>query len=119
MALRGVWQLRSLAVNYCSHSGSSKGARVFVRDLLPAFVEANPQLEVSTNVLSGRHPHLVASYVIGRERVVDVKNQSPDEILQHATLLRDSLGRKVLKLRSRQVTRQESIQGRWHPGISL
>lgn len=113
MATRGVWQLKKLVVKYCDISGSSRGARELMEAKLPAFQRANPQLEVETVLSRGRHPHLQGLYRNGRDRVVGVKNQSADEVLEHATRLRNSTGRKVLKLRHRHVTKQPSIQGTW------
>lgn len=110
---------------------------------LPAFKEVNPQLEVDTEMIRGQHPHLKAFYskILGvtrnfvtkifyffcncklmillwktenhNDRVVCVKNMDPEEILLHATRLRNALGRKVIKLRTRHVTKHPSVQGTW------
>ena len=37
----------------------------------------------------------------------------PDEILQYATRQRNSLGRTVVKLKTRHVTKHTSVQGTW------
>nr|KJB26246.1 hypothetical protein B456_004G234500 [Gossypium raimondii] len=39
------------------------------------------------------------------ERVVCVKNMTPEDILLYATRLRNALGRKVVKLKTRHVTK--------------
>ncbi|KAL5563792.1 hypothetical protein UlMin_033539 [Ulmus minor] len=64
MALRGVWQLEKLIVNYCDWGGSKN----------------NPQLEVVTEVIRGQ-------------------NMDPEEVLDYPTKLRNSLGRKVVKMK--------------------
>ena len=55
----------------------------------------------------------------GRDRVIDVKNAKLEEIEEQAQRLRNASGRKVLKLKSRQVSSRPSIQGPWRPGVAL
>ncbi|XP_044348094.1 uncharacterized protein [Triticum aestivum] len=62
MALRGVWQLQKLVVNFCDWGGSSKGIRAFMESHLPAIKEKNPQLEVVTQLVRGQHPNLKGIY---------------------------------------------------------
>eukprot|EP00244_Chara_vulgaris_P002040 TRINITY_DN13427_c0_g1_i3.p1 TRINITY_DN13427_c0_g1~~TRINITY_DN13427_c0_g1_i3.p1 ORF type:complete len:120 (-),score=21.65 TRINITY_DN13427_c0_g1_i3:152-511(-) len=119
MANRGVWQLRKMVINFCDQSGSSMGVREFIARVLPEFQAKNPQLEVVTNVLRGEHPHADGSYKNWKERTVDLKNQSSSGILQQITNLRNSTGRKVVKLKSRQFTDRPSIQGTWTPDLKL
>ncbi|KAK3148045.1 hypothetical protein QOZ80_3BG0289910 [Eleusine coracana subsp. coracana] len=113
MALRGVWQLQKLVVNYCDWGGSSRGIRTFMEQHLPAFRENNPHLEVVTELVRGQHPNLKGIYKNHNERVVCVRNLPPEDILLQATRLRNSLGRKVVKLRTRHVTKRPSVQGTW------
>jgi len=49
------------------------------------------------------------------ERVVDVKNQNAEDIMTQVMRLRNSTGRKVVKLKTRHVTFNPSIQGSWTP----
>lgn len=113
---------------------------------LPALKEKNPQLEVITELSRGQHPYLkgiysmyispllntiliqrllilaisLAQFIGNRnERVVCVKNMDPEEVLLNATRLRNSLGRKVVKLRTRHVTKHPSVQGTWTTAVKF
>lgn len=119
MALRGVWQLKKLVVSYCNWGGSSRGIRAFMESELPALKEKNPQLEVITELSRGQHPYLKGIYRNRNERVVCVKNMDPEEVLLNATRLRNSLGRKVVKLRTRHVTKHPSVQGTWTTAVKF
>ncbi|CAH8359756.1 unnamed protein product [Eruca vesicaria subsp. sativa] len=119
MALRGVWQLKKLVVSYCNWGGSSRGIRAFMESELPALIEKNPQLEVVTELSRGQHPYLKGEYRNRNERVVCVKNMDTEEVLLCATRLRNSLGRKVVKLRTRHVTKYPSVQGTWTTAVKF
>ena len=49
-ARTGVRQLQRLLFSYCKHSGSSKGARVFVEQNIPKIKEEYPHLDVQVQV---------------------------------------------------------------------
>lgn len=53
------------------------------------------------------------------DRVVCVKNLTPEEILLQATRLKNALGRKVIKLRTRHVTKHPSVQGTWTTALKF
>ncbi|OWM67884.1 hypothetical protein CDL15_Pgr010822 [Punica granatum] len=93
--------------------------RAFMESHLPAFKEKNPQLEVVAELVRGQHPLLKGFYKNKNERVVCVRNMDPEEVLLHATRLRNALGRKVVKLRTRHVTKHPSVQGTWTTGLEL
>ncbi|XP_024386762.1 large ribosomal subunit protein mL43 [Physcomitrium patens] len=119
MAVRGVWQLQKLIVCFCDHSGSSAGAREFVARIFPTLQKNNPQFEVATQLVPGQHPYLRGLYLNKNDRVVDVKNKNAEEILTQAMRLRNSTGRKVVKLKTRHVTFNPSVQGSWSPEVKF
>ncbi|XP_021752186.1 54S ribosomal protein L51, mitochondrial-like [Chenopodium quinoa] len=119
MSLRGVWQLQKLIVSYCDWGGSSRGIRAFMETNLPSIKESNPRIEVVTELIRGQHPHLKALYRNKNERVVCVKNMTPEDVLLHANRLRNALGRKVIKLKTRHVTKHPSVQGTWTTALKL
>jgi|EP00505_MAST-04D_sp_SCG-Rhode-Island_P004804 hypothetical protein len=118
MSLRGVTQLSKLTLRYCRIGGSSAGMREHMRESLIEWCTAHPTVAVTTELKTGRHPALIASYLNGTEKVVGVKNLSPIEIEKHMTLLRSSIGRKTTgknsdRLNSPVVSTKPSIQGVW------
>ena len=63
MCSRGVWQLQTLSLRYCAHSGSSSKVRQFLKSpSLIQFAKANPQLTVQSELRPGRHPIVVGEY---------------------------------------------------------
>eukprot|EP00958_Prasinococcus_capsulatus_P001314 scaffold115_cov304-Prasinococcus_capsulatus_cf.AAC.8 len=120
MSWRGKLQLQKLTVAFCKSGGSSSGLRSFLESgQLDAFRTRNPLVEVSEHHRPGRHPCISAQYAKGGERVVDVKNKSPEEIERVVGTLRRSVGRKVQKLNRQVNTRFPSVQGTWTDSLGL
>eukprot|EP01018_Ginkgo_biloba_P003684 Gb_40085 [translate_table: standard] len=119
MALKGVWQLEKLTARYCDWGGSSRGIREFIQSQLPTFIQQNPQLEVATEMIRGKHPHLRGYYRNKVVRMVDARNLDAKDIMLQATRLRNALGRKVLKLKTRHVTKNPSVQGTWKTDLKF
>ncbi|KAB2036086.1 hypothetical protein ES319_D04G198600v1 [Gossypium barbadense] len=66
-----------------------------------------------TNGVGVSH-HVIGSLTENKnERVVCVKNMTPEVILLYATRLRNALGRNVVKLKTGHVTKHPSVQGTW------
>lgn len=61
MALRGVWQLRELAIRYSLGGGSSRGVRDFVENGLVDFAKKNPHISITTKLEPG-HPTVQGKY---------------------------------------------------------
>jgi large subunit ribosomal protein L43 len=118
MSVRGTWQLRELVLQYCSHSGSSKGARHVIREHLVPWCEQNPQVQVAAALRSGRHPVLRAQYVNGRDTVIDVKNLLPKEIESHMWDLRNTTGKKIKAAKFDVISQKNSLQGPWTSELS-
>ncbi|KAK9838335.1 hypothetical protein WJX81_005350 [Elliptochloris bilobata] len=130
MARHGVWQLSKLTVTYCEFSGSSRGTRDFLQNMLQLFREQNPQLAIEERTHPGHHPWLNAEYRSGNMRSVGVKNQPAGEVLRFAVFLRSAAGRRtservnprqVLPVVKRdglvRVRASPSVQGQWRPGL--
>eukprot|EP00252_Welwitschia_mirabilis_P010999 TRINITY_DN2474_c0_g1_i1.p1 TRINITY_DN2474_c0_g1~~TRINITY_DN2474_c0_g1_i1.p1 ORF type:complete len:136 (-),score=16.14 TRINITY_DN2474_c0_g1_i1:191-598(-) len=119
MALNGIWQLHKLVVTWCNWGGSSRGVREFVKTHLPAFRQHNPQAEIKTALKPGRHPLLIGFYRDNKVQRVDVRNMDPDEILEKAISLRNSLGNTPARLKHRHFTKHPSVQGTWKTSLKL
>mmetsp|Transcript_3480 Transcript_3480/g.8672 ORF Transcript_3480/g.8672 Transcript_3480/m.8672 type:complete len:117 (-) Transcript_3480:123-473(-) len=115
MARHGAWQLKQLTLKYCEFSGSSRGVREFVDNMLPAFTRKHPQYDVVAEVRRGRHPFVKGDFVRGEARVVDLKNRDAEEVAGIFDGLRSSSNRKSNRLKTRHMTRTPSIQGKWEP----
>ncbi|EFJ32568.1 hypothetical protein SELMODRAFT_85537 [Selaginella moellendorffii] len=119
MALRGVWQLKKLLVHYCKRSGGSRGARDFVETLLPRFAKANPQIEIEAKWRPHQDPYLEAFFLNKRERTIGLRNLSAEDCLVQAKRLRNLVGRRPIKRRTREISTRKSIQGRWTPFLKI
>ncbi|GAB2233758.1 hypothetical protein Drorol1_Dr00002987 [Drosera rotundifolia] len=88
----------------CCHRGSALAAIRYV-----VFVEVLKVVEKA----GGRRPGN------RNERTICMKNLTPEDILLHATRLRSALGRKVVKLKTRHVTKNPSVQGTWTTALKF
>jgi large subunit ribosomal protein L43 len=117
MSKNGVLQLQRILVRYCDLGGSSRGVRGFVQSELVDFARSVPHAQVVTEIRRNRHPILRADYLEGTPRTVGVKNHSPAEILNVAKGLRDTTGRRVVRLSEPVISKNPSIQGIWDPQV--
>ena len=81
------------------------------------FAKQNPQLEVHAKVGAGKHPVAIGSYRFGDDKVVDMKNAEPDQILDVCLDLRNTTGRKITKIKKEIYGTVETVQGKWEPNI--
>ena len=123
MSVRGVRQIQKLVFRYCQRDGSSEGMRQMLSTgRLVEWCKQNPEITVETNVRRGRHPTLIASYLNKNERVVGVKNLSPQKIEGHMDILANSAGKKTTGKYSYRLSKPvlsdfPSIQGEWTDDI--
>ena len=119
MSVRGVRQIQKLVFQYCQYDGSSEGMRQLLSTgQLINWCKENPEINVETKVKRGRHPTLSALYLNTNERVVGVKNLSPEKIEGHMDILANSAGKKTTGKYSYRLSTPvdsnfPSIQGEW------
>ena len=113
MCTNGVWQMTSLQFRYCNIGGSSVGARSFIRENLVDFAVKNPQIDIKTKLVRGKHPAMVAGYLKGVARQVDLRNKTPKQIEDQLFYLRNCKGQKVGKFKQPVISKLPSIQGSW------
>lgn len=119
MTTRGVWQLRSLVISYCEHSGSSRGVREFLSNQLVPFATANPQLQIVAQLRRDRHPSVQGDYVTEDEKKkLSLKSLSAQQVEVQIQSLRDG---RPIKLRkwAKPFRTSPSIQGPWEMGQEL
>ena len=90
MCSRGVWQLRSLLVQYCERGGSSRGTRDFLERMLVPFAEANPQINIAVSVKPNRHPLVRGWYVQDGPKRLNLANMSAEQVAERIQFLRDA-----------------------------
>ena len=84
MCTRGVWQCKSLMLQYCKHGGSSAGVRDFVERMLVPFAEANPQMSIAISHKVNRHPIAQAFYVQDAPKRLSLRNLSAEQVASRA-----------------------------------
>jgi large subunit ribosomal protein L43 len=87
----------------------------FLKDELPAFARANPQIEIRVSPRHYKHPVLKAHYINGRLKTACVRNFTPEDILQKAKLFREASGEKVKRQMKPVTSLNESVRGIWSP----
>jgi large subunit ribosomal protein L43 len=118
MCSRGVWQLRSLLVEFCQSSGSSAGVRDYAQRFLVPFAEANPQIQIALSRRANRHPRVTGWYSNDRPKTLSLINLSAEQVVERIQFLRDA--RPVgLKKNSKAFRTTPSIQGEWEMGQKL
>ena len=115
---RGVWQLRSLLIQYCNRSGSSRGVKDYAERFLVPFAEANPQLSIAVSMRPGKHPYVRGWYVQDRPKRLSLINLSAEQVIERIQLLRDM--RPIgLRKNAKAFRTTPSIQGEWELGQKL
>lgn len=87
----------------------------FLKDELPAFARANPQIEIRVSPRPTKHPFVRGHYINGREKAISVRNFKPDEILEKANLLKQASGEKSKRQKKPVTSLNESVRGIWSP----
>ena len=122
MATRGINQLQKLRVRYCEHGGSSATVRDYLRKSphLLDFATANPHVTIVVKPRNGHHPYIQGEYLTGQSKQVCVKNTTEKRIREVFTLMRNTSGRKIVRLGGLAVRGDcPSVQGVWTPMLNL
>ncbi|MCJ1363583.1 39S ribosomal protein L51, mitochondrial [Acarospora aff. strigata] len=110
-----ILQCKRLDFHYCDWAGSSRGMNLFLKNTLPRFAAAHPQIEITVSPRPHRHPVIKGTYINGREKAVCVRNLEKEQILQKAELLRDASGEKLRRVTKPVKSGNESVRGIWSP----
>ncbi|KAL7531759.1 hypothetical protein ACHAWF_003901 [Thalassiosira exigua] len=122
MATRGIPQLRKLRIRYCEHGGSSAVVREYLSHgaHLIDFAKSNPHIAVIVKPRNGHHPYIQGEYLTGQSKQICVKNQPEKRVKEVMTMLKNTSGRKVVRLGGKAVRGDcPSIQGVWTPMLDL
>ncbi|EDO49536.1 predicted protein [Nematostella vectensis] len=115
---RYVCQLQRLTLNYCRAGGSSRGIREYIDSEVLNFAKQNPEVAFYVRERNGKHPRIVAKYLNGNSKIIDVKNMQPSEISEWTRRLLGESGAKIEKIRKFWHTDNPSIQGTWDPFLN-
>lgn len=122
MATRGVPQLQKLRIRYCEHGGSSAAVRSYLSSSphLLNFARDNPHIKIIVKPRNGNHPYIEGQYLSGQSKQVCVKNTDEGRILEVFDMLRNTSGRKIVRLGGLAVRGDcVSVQGVWTPMLNL
>ena len=119
MAVRGIFQLRNIKLQFCDFGGSSQGVRSLLQTpALEDFLDRNPHIKLEAYQVRGRHPYIRTEYVNGWCRTVSLRNLSDGEVMKTLEAVRSQVGHKAWKHAGAKVySVRPSIQGRWQPNM--
>ncbi|RAO69671.1 uncharacterized protein BHQ10_005683 [Talaromyces amestolkiae] len=110
-----ILQCKRLDFSYCDWAGSSKGMLAFLKEELPAFARANPQIEIRVFPRPAKHPFVRGHFINGNEKAISVRNFKPDEIMEKVNLLKQASGEKSKRQKKPVTSLNESVRGIWSP----
>ena len=122
MTTRGVQQLKKLRIRYCEFGGSSSCVRDYLQSSphLLNFATDNPNVSIIVKPRNGHHPYVQGEYVTGQSKQIWVKNTDEKRIKEVCDVLRNTSGRKIVRLGGLAVRGDcASIQGVWTPMLNL
>ena len=122
MATRGINQLQKLRIRYCEHGGSSAAVRSYLSQSphLLDFATNNPHITIIVKPRNGHHPYIEGQYITGQSKQICVKNTDEKRIKEVFAALRNTSGRKIVRLGGLAVRGDcASIQGVWTPMLDL
>eukprot|EP00128_Syssomonas_multiformis_P008071 Colp12_sorted_trinity150504_noHs@29977 len=112
-------QLRAMTIRYNPAGAASAGIREYLDKHVVKFAKHNPEIAVVVEPVKALRPILVARYVNGNERVLDINNKSLQEVKQIVSSVHSQRGLKPEKINKPQFSSNPSIQGTWHPFQNL
>ncbi len=146
MSVRGTLQLSKMSIFYCPRTGTSRGVLRFL-DRLNRGGKDDDDENTTTKVAAsserrddddddvvfkrvvkkgvfsvhqtrGRDPHLRCVYLSGKEKTIDLKNKSEEEVARLVAAAASEKGgkKKITKGGRVRRTRRESVQGAWAAG---
>ncbi|XP_071491556.1 large ribosomal subunit protein mL43-like [Diadema antillarum] len=113
---RYICQLQRLTFQFSKVHGTSRGVRDFLEEDIIDFARKNPQIVLYVtphNKFSS--PRVVAEFLNGQKRSVQLSKLDRDEVAKQVELLRTQSGNDVVRIRKPIHTDFPSIQGTWHP----
>ena len=132
MSVRGTLQLSKMSIFYCPRTGTSRGVLRFLdRFFLGKKDDENNTTTseiddvvfkrkgvFSVHQTRGRDPHLRCVYLSGKEKTIDLKNKSEEEVARLVAAAASEKGgkKKITKGGRVRRTRRESVQGAWAAG---
>jgi hypothetical protein len=144
MSVRGTLQLSKMSIFYCPRTGTSRGVLRFLDRLNRGKDDENTATKAtaasserddddvvfkriiikgvfSVHQTRGRDPHLRCVYLSGKEKTIDLKNKSEEEVARLVASCASEKGekkKKTMMMKGGRVrrTRRESVQGAWAAG---